>query len=389
MRPTLDSLVALLLLGLAGCGTQVATPTPTPPVASVPAPAVRLTDDGRIQVSDLPAPLLSSLASAERTPEQWAALLRVTVDGKSADVPPLLGSYKVEGTTLAFQPRFPLRPGVRYRVVFDPGALAADVSRVETVVGLPRPEVPPTAVTQIYPTRAALPENQLKFYIHFSAPMSRQDVYDHVRLLDAQGKPIPDCFVQVPEGLWAPDGRRCTMILHPGRIKRGLKPREELGPILEEGKTYILEVDSRWTDAEGQPLRETVRKTFRALAPDDRQPDHTTWKVQPPAAGTAQPLVVTFPEPLDSALAAECLWVVDSKGVIVEGTVALAEEETRWLFTPKEPWRGSAYQLMIDSIIEDLAGNCIAHPFEVDVFKPVTQRIETKTVSLPFTVVPK
>jgi hypothetical protein len=39
-----------------------------------------------------------------------------------------------------------------------------------------------------------------------------------------------------------------------------------------------------------------------------------------------------------------------------------------------------------DTGLEDLAGNHIGQPFDLDVFNKVTERIETKTVSLPFRV---
>lgn len=44
------------------------------------------------------------------------------------------------------------------------------------------------------------------------------------------------------------------------------------------------------------------------------------------------------------------------------------------------------YDLVLDTAIEDLAGNRIGQPFDIDVFEHVTQHIETKTVSLPFDI---
>ena len=34
----------------------------------------------------------------------------------------------------------------------------------------------------------------------------------------------------------------------------GLVPREEDGPILEEGRRYTFEVDAAWEDLEGRPI---------------------------------------------------------------------------------------------------------------------------------------
>ena len=52
--------------------------------------------------------------------DQWQALFAVYVDSGSLDdaLPPILGSYRIEGQALIFQARFPLQPGLRYRAVF-------------------------------------------------------------------------------------------------------------------------------------------------------------------------------------------------------------------------------------------------------------------------------
>ena len=114
-----------------------------------------------------------------------------------------------------------------------------------------------------------MPENLLKFYLHFSAPMSRGEAYRRIHLLDADGNEVADPFLELGEELWDRDMRRFTLLFDPGRIKRGLKPREEVGPVLEEGKQYTLVVDRDWLDATGYPLAAKMRKTFRALAPDE------------------------------------------------------------------------------------------------------------------------
>jgi len=44
---------------------------------------------------------------------------------------------------------------------------------------------------------------------------------------------------------------------------------------------------------------------------------------------------------------------------------------------------------MIQSILEDLAGNGIDKPFEVDVFEQVRERVDSKTLSREFTVSPR
>ncbi len=51
--------------------------------------------------------------------------------------------------------------------------------------------------------------------------------------------------------------------------------------MLEQGKTYTLVIDREWKDANGEPLQEAFRKTFRAAAADETPPDPKTWRLAP------------------------------------------------------------------------------------------------------------
>jgi hypothetical protein len=264
------------------------------------------------------------------------------------------------------------------------GDSAGDVTAAQ--LEIPRPDYKPTHVTHIDPTSERLPENQLKFYIHFSAPMGRGDAYRHIHLERDDGTEVEAAFLELGEELWDPDQRRFTLLCDPGRVKRGLKPREELGPVLEEGHDYTLVVDRDWRDAAGQPLAERAVKKFHVLAPDDTPIDPAAWKLTSPPAGTRDALEVRFPEPLDHALLERVVWVAATDGERLAGTVEIDENETRWRFTPAEPWPAGDYQLVADTALEDLGANAIGRAFDVDVFAPISTRIESKTISLPFTV---
>src|SRR5262249_9442775 len=272
-------------------------------------------------------------------------------------------------------PRFPLQPGVRYRARFG----AENGVGADFVLAKPQATAS-TTVQHVYPTRNVLPENLLKFYIHFSAPMSRGEAYRRIHLLNEAGKAVELPFLELDEELWDPEGKRFTLFFDPGRIKRGLKPRGELGPALEEGKHFTLIIDRDWADADGNPLKEAFRKSFRVVAPDDQCPDPKNWKIDSPSAGDRKPLLVTFPEPLDHALLERMLWVTDENGQRISGNGLVLAEETQWQFTPEQPWRPAGYHLVVQTTLEDLAGNSIGQPFEVDVFHPITRQVDAKTV---------
>jgi hypothetical protein len=130
---------------------------------------------------------------------------------------------------------------------------------------------------------------------------------------------------------------------------------------------------------------EGFRKSYRGGPAQRNPPDPAQWKVTAPKAGTSEPVAVNFPTPMNYALLQRMI-EVSGPGGKVAGSIALDKQESEWLLTPQSPWKAGDYKLIVDTGLEDLAGNRIGQPFDIDVFDRVTERITTKTVSLPFVV---
>jgi hypothetical protein len=77
---------------------------------------------------------------------------------------------------------------------------------------------------------------------------------------------------------------------------------------------------------------------------------------------------------------------VSKSDATVAGQVAVDRQESCWRFTPSQPWSAGDYRLVVDTALEDLAGNSIALAFDIDVFEQVHEQIATSTIALPFTV---
>jgi hypothetical protein len=321
--------------------------------------------------------------SAPATPPAsgWSSIFAVYA-GPARDVPPMLGTYAVEQGSLVFHPRYPVAPGVQYRAVFHPPGGGTAVERM--LDGPPLNRTPMTRVERVYPTADVLPSNTLRLYIYFSAPMSRGEAGARVHLLDQSGKELRDIFLPGEE-LWDPDNRRLTMTFDPGRIKRGLTSNETIGPPIADGKRYTLVVDSHFRDARGVPLVEDFRKTFRGGPAVRVAPDPKDWRVTPPVAGTSGALVVDFHRPMNYTLLQRTLSVAGPNGRVA-GTVSVGRAEAEWRFTPQGAWAPGAYKLIVDTSLEDLAGNKIDQPFDIDVFNHVSEHLTTSTVSVPFEV---
>jgi len=309
----------------------------------------------------------------------WSSIFRIY--SGSGDVPALLGTYAVEGGSLVFHPRFPLVAGVRYRAVFQ----GPQGKLIEATFEGPRETISTTRVLHVYPSTDVLPSNTLKLYIYFSAAMSRGEAWQRIHLLDEKGKPLKFEFVEIQQELWDPQNTRLTVLFDPGRIKRGVLPEMQLGPPIVEGKHYTLVIDREWKDARGVQLQQEFRKSFRGGPADRIPPDPKTWRVSAPKAATSEALVVGFPKPMDYALLQRLFGVSDALGSVA-GRVGIARQETEWRFTPREPWKAGAYQLVFDTAIEDLSGNHIGQAFDLDKFQQVTKSIQTKTLSIPFDV---
>src|SRR6185295_16945669 len=150
--------------------------------------------------------LLENWTGAGQLPaDRYRDIFQISVD--APDVPAMLGQYRVEGGALVFAPQFPVQPGVKYRAVARiPGS-----TPITALIDIPKAVVKPTTVVErIYPSTNVLPENQLKFYIHFSAPMARGFGYEHIVLRDQDGAVVEVPFLELTEELWDPEGRRFT-----------------------------------------------------------------------------------------------------------------------------------------------------------------------------------
>ena len=152
-------------------------------------------------------------------------------------------------------------------------------------------------VSHVYPSSDRLPENLLRFYIHFSTPMSRGEAYRHISFAQRGGAGASRRrFWSFTRRLWDPGMRRFTLLCDPGRVKRGLKPREELGPVLEAGKDYAaFVIDREWPDAQGRMLAGPSRRpstcfrrtTFLSLDPAE-------WQIESPRPASRSALAVTW-----------------------------------------------------------------------------------------------
>lgn len=363
-------------------------------VFAAPAPAdeprLQFDADGSVAVRGLAGTMLELLRGVDPGDPDWRRAFPVHTGHEppppASGRPTVLGRYEVLAGGVRFTPRFPLVPGQTYHAAWH-GWPPGEAVRAELRFGVERvEEVATTVVARVDPTVAEVPENLLKLYLTFSAPMSRGEAARHVHLLDAEGQEIPAPFVAPQHELWNAATDRLTLFFDPGRTKRGVGPHEELGPALREGRAYRLVIDRAWRDARGNPLREPYERTLRVVAPDRSRPRTDEWELVPPAT-PADAVALHFPESLDRALLLRLLVVQDAEGRDVRGVSTTAEAETRWVFTPLAPWPPGAYSIRVGTELEDLAGNSLRRRFET--LPGEEQEPAPETIALPFEIRPE
>jgi hypothetical protein len=98
-----------------------------------------------------------------------------------------------------------------------------------------------SGAVSVYPSGTSVPENLLRIELRFRVPLRTPLDMVHVKLLDREGQLIPDPFLDLP--LPSADGRRLSLLLHPGRVKSGVGANVVLGRALRAGSLVTLVID--------------------------------------------------------------------------------------------------------------------------------------------------
>lgn len=229
-------------------------------------------------------------------------------------------------------------------------------------------------VRAVHPATGTVPANFLRLYVDFSEPMAGDDAFEHLRMLDAAGRPIDDAFRDLE--LWSRNRTRLMVYIHPGRVKTGLALGDQFGPVLEQGKRYALEIAPGMKSSSGRKVARGFRRDLEVGPPDTTQPDLARWRLE------ARP----------DRLEIECDEWIDQAGLetwlAVEGVPGRWEVDGRRVtFHPERPFAPGRYLLMTDAGLEDICGNSFRRPFESP---PGSAKPEEKAavVSRPFLIAP-
>jgi hypothetical protein len=323
------------------------------------------------------------------------SLLRVTVadsgalDFDDGDVPDISGDHEILDDGVRFIPHLPFETAVPFRAILDlrelqqPGL--TDVKTLE--FSFPEETAASeTKVSHVYPSNDILPENLLRFYVRFSNPMWRGRAEQNIEILGPDGRPAPDILYRTPVELWDCSMTCLTVLLDPGRLKRGVGPNRALGPPLRAGQRYTLAIGGGMIDAHGRRLREGFNKSFSVSEPVREPVGIKEWRIRPPVIDSRESLDLTFPRPLDWAQLWCGITVVSESRQAIDGQIDIDPGETRWRFTPDAPWQRGAHSVRVVPTVEDICGNTPCGPFDGTLRSAEEMGLETAVSSISFEV---
>ncbi len=308
------------------------------------------------------------------------------VDGWA--VPPVAGRFTLEQDCVCFVSRFSFVDGTSYSLVVDPGSTGQN-PEVWAILRPPVPAAPVAEVVAIYPSAVELPVNLLRVYVHFSAPMSEGGAGRAIQVRRSDtGEALEDVFLPPEPELWDPERRRLTMLLDPGRIKRGLVPNLESGYPLIEGIPITVSVTTDLRDAGGSALKAGAERHYRIGPVLRSRINASDWQLTAPPVGSRSPLLLEFGRSLDHGLLQHSLRVCDAAGETLPGDGAAGEQERSWRFTPSTSWADDEYRLVVEPRLEDVAGNSPVRVFDRDVSKPEDSPSQREAVTVSFSCAP-
>ncbi|HLG02287.1 MAG TPA: hypothetical protein VI731_01750 [Bacteroidia bacterium] len=273
------------------------------------------------------------------------------------------GNYTASKSELSFVPESELAPGTGFEAQFY---TENDTLKKRFVIpASAAPAIPPAEVVQIYPFANELPANILLFHVEFSQTMLDDiNAYQRVKIFDSKGVEKPMVWRQ--KSYWEKDRKVLVLMIHPGRVKRGINYFAELGEIFLPGEEYTLVVGAGMQDAFMRPTTKEVVKKFRVVKDDRELPgiDYAAFRI--PKANTRQALEIRFSEGMDYVSIITGIKIRDTlSNAFVTGGFFNMDNDSTWKFIPEKPWKKTTHEVQFTKYVSDFASNFLHRPFEI------------------------
>lgn len=318
--------------------------------------------------------LKTALTGGLHVPDENLLALHLVLDSSTAQNP-VAGIYERKNDTLYFRPYAALGSGLLFEARLYRGN--DTIRRAVLTPGQGPATAPLAEVTEIYPLGPRVPENILMFHVLFSEPMANDEMaFQKVKLLDEKGRVKERVWRE--RSYWTPDGKHLVLMVHPGRIKRGINYLEELGPVFVPGRNYTLLISDSLRDVHGRRAKRSHMVHYEITAADHGMPRVDEDRLTVPRSGTRDPLTLAFSERMDYGTLVSNMKVKDEAGNYIEGSIAKGSLESVWAFSPLNNWESKTYTLELGQETADLASNRLYKPFETKVLQEETNKVYRK-----------
>ena len=286
---------------------------------------------------------------------------------------PILGDFKKVNNSIFFQPILPFTKGEKYLIYKENHQL----SEFE----IPKTELRNSPeILAIYPKTDTVPENLLKVYIQFSKPMQEvKNALNYIKVKNVETQKMVTVFLDIETELWNKKHTELTLWIDPGRIKQDLIPNKNLGKPLVNGNSYQIHISKEWRDANGNTLDKDYNKYLRVNPKDTLKPSIKKWSTSNPKVNTNDSLTIYFNENIDVMLVKHNVSVFNRDGNIINGRFIYGNTSNSISFKPFKKWVKGKYKILINTSLEDLAGNNFNRLFDTDISKKTTNlKVEFK-----------
>lgn len=287
---------------------------------------------------------------------------QITSYDEDFDGSAIIGIKHRDANLVTFKPLVPFNQGTPYTLFCDGQFLHFEIEKATSYETI--------EVLDIYPSSSEVPNNILKWYVHFSRPVNPVKIYDHIHFLDQDGQEIDRSILDLRAPLLSQDGTLLTIWVEPGRQKQLLGPNHHLGSVFQADHLYTLRIDGALKDVEGVAMGSDITHTFRTTVADRVKPSIEDWKIADLKAHTIEPLEIALSEQLDYGSLTDAI-SISFKGSRVVGTLQYDSVDKMISFIPEENWEVGSYTIYLAPLLEDLAGNNLLRLFDQPIGEPV------------------
>ena len=283
------------------------------------------------------------------------------------------GNYFFKNNTLSFKPINILSSSCDFHIVLKDSFKLYNppVKKYETSV----------AVNKFYPIGNRISENTLTFYIEFNQRMKPDPkAYDKVNILTQDGDTIFLPWRQ--KSYWINNNKTLVLMVHPGRIKKGIHSTNNLEKIFEVNKKININLDDSFEALNGDSLNESFSIGFNIIEKDTITPKLLTQNIEAPKLYTVDPINIVFSEEMDFGLVYKWFKVFNNDRQ-VSGEIS-TDNGIEWSFIPHERWAKVEYTVRVASKIGDSCHNQLSRTFETKLKGEINNSSNIDISFIPF-----